>query len=333
MEEEKAAAYYEELCRKGEGAAKFKQGLGFSSSSSDPQKKSSFSSSSSLFSSFVRASSPKKLEEEERKRNHSQVLDKIRSQLNSSSAHDHHPRRRSDDDGGYRRGRGRDDRDRERSRSRDRDRERRRRSRSRSRDRDGDRKRRDRDGSSRRKDERGVDYSQIIDGYSKMAPAERVKAKMKFQLSQTAAKDTTMGMSTGWERFNFNKDAPLDEEEDDQVEVAADDSLIKGIGKSFRFSAVEAKREEELQAAHDQAMFGGASAASPVLPLEPIRTAEEDEKDDDKKVDSGDNHLSSSLMSALHATRFLARQSSKVSEWIIKKGPSDLRKLAQISLF
>lgn len=300
MEEEKAAAYYEELCRKGEGAAKFKQGLGFSSSSSsDPQKKSSFSSSSSLFSSFVRASSPKKLEEEERKRNHSQVLDKIRSQLNSSSsAHDQHRRRRSNEDDGYRRGRGRDGRDRERSRSRDRDRERRRRSRSRSRDRDGDRKRRDRDGSSRRKDERGgVDYSQLIDGYSKMAPAERVKAKMKLQLSQTAAKDTTMGMSTGWERFNFNKDAPLDEEEDDQVEVAADDSLIKGIGKSFRFSAVEAKREEELQAAHDQAMFGGASAASPVLPLEPIRTAEEDEKDDDKKVDSDDNHLSSSLMS------------------------------------
>ena len=32
MEEEKAAAYYDELSRKGEGAARFKQGVGFSSS-------------------------------------------------------------------------------------------------------------------------------------------------------------------------------------------------------------------------------------------------------------------------------------------------------------
>uniref|UniRef100_A0A3Q7J732 Uncharacterized protein n=1 Tax=Solanum lycopersicum TaxID=4081 RepID=A0A3Q7J732_SOLLC len=35
MEEEKAAAYYDELTRKGEGAARFKQGLGFSSTSND----------------------------------------------------------------------------------------------------------------------------------------------------------------------------------------------------------------------------------------------------------------------------------------------------------
>lgn len=67
--------------------------------------------------------------------------------------------------------------------------------------------------------------------------AERVKAKMKLQLAETgkhflwsllgftwscvkyspycvtaAEKDTTKGMD-GWERFEFNKDAPLDDEE------------------------------------------------------------------------------------------------------------------------
>lgn len=87
-----------------------------------------------------------------------------------------------------------------------------------------------------------------------MTPAERVKAKMKLQLSETVAKDKDKG--TGWERFDFNKDAPLDED-DSETEVADDDaSLVKDIGKSFRFSAVEAKREEEIKVAHDNAMFG-----------------------------------------------------------------------------
>ncbi|KAJ0104741.1 hypothetical protein Patl1_17952 [Pistacia atlantica] len=62
MEEEKAAAYYEELTRKGQGAARFKQGLGFSSSSpiqnDDVFAKQTFSSSSSFLSNFVKASCP-----------------------------------------------------------------------------------------------------------------------------------------------------------------------------------------------------------------------------------------------------------------------------------
>jgi len=30
-----------------------------------------------------------------------------------------------------------------------------------------------------------------------------------------AAKDTNVGMSSGWERFDFNKDAPLDDDDDE----------------------------------------------------------------------------------------------------------------------
>lgn len=92
-----------------------------------------------------------------------------------------------------------------------------------------------------------------------MTPAEKVKAKMKLQLKQTSAKDEMIGMSSGWERFDFNKDAPLDEEEEEETEVADDDiSVVKSIGRSFRFSAVEARREEEVRASHDEAMFGRA---------------------------------------------------------------------------
>ncbi|RVX18613.1 hypothetical protein CK203_006732 [Vitis vinifera] len=54
----------------------------------------------------------------------------------------------------------------------------------------------------------GVDYARLIDGYDKMTPAERVKAKMKLQLSETAEKDATKGMGSGWERFEFNKECP-----------------------------------------------------------------------------------------------------------------------------
>ncbi|KHN07859.1 hypothetical protein glysoja_048857 [Glycine soja] len=57
MEEEKAAAYYDELTRKGERAARFKQGLGFSSlaPNNDIPKP-----SSSFLSKFVKASSKSK---------------------------------------------------------------------------------------------------------------------------------------------------------------------------------------------------------------------------------------------------------------------------------
>lgn len=133
----------------------------------------------------------------------------------------------------------------------------------------------------------GVDYAKLIDGYDNMAPAERVKAKMKLQLSETAARDSERGV--GWERFEFNKDAPLDDEE---IEVAEDDaSLVKHIGNSFRFSAVESKREEQIQTAHDEAMFGGATAPPP-----PISIDSEPEKENEKEVDNK-KELVSSLLS------------------------------------
>ncbi|KAI3688735.1 hypothetical protein L2E82_46526 [Cichorium intybus] len=95
-----------------------------------------------------------------------------------------------------------------------------------------------------------------------MSPAERVKAKMKHQLSATAKQDEANGMGSGWERFNFDKDAPLDDEE---IEVAEDDgNLVKHIGQTFRFAAVEARREEKIKATHDEAIFGTSSLAPPV---------------------------------------------------------------------
>ncbi|KAL4566570.1 hypothetical protein LXL04_030688 [Taraxacum kok-saghyz] len=309
MEEEKAAAYYDELTRKGGGAARFKQGLGFSSSSSSvtggsnqidaiPARGSAIPSSSSFLSSFVKASSPSNSSEVQKQAQIESIQNKLKKKANSSSSsrvsNDHHSRGRESDKHSSRRrrsrsrSRSRDDDD-ERSRNRrsnrsssrdrygkgetdrytDREKERRRRSRSRSRSvsprhRRSEKSRVDDDDDRKvRKEKTGrIDHAKLIKGYDKMSPAERVKAKMKLQLSATAKQDEAKGMGSGWERFNFDKDAPLDDEE---IEAAEDDGdLVKHINQTFRFSAVEARREEKIKATHDEAIFGTSSLAPPV---------------------------------------------------------------------
>ncbi|KAK4394580.1 hypothetical protein Sango_1612300 [Sesamum angolense] len=308
MEDEKLAAYYDDLTRRGGGAARFKQGLGFSSSNSPanddvPSRGSALPSTSSFLSSFVRASSPSKTSEFEKQAQ----LQSIQGKLSKKPKEKTRSRSPSRNSSRRSRSRSRDrirdkhSRRQSRSRSRSRDRHSRRRSRSRSHDRRSSRRSRSREDESRRKhrsrsrsrsreknrersrrhgspEERGsgkgkkrgggagggggVDYAKLIEGYDSMTPTERVKAKMKLQLSKTVENDETIGKGSGWERFDFNKDAPLDDEE--EIEAAEDDAvLVKHMGQSFRFSAVEARKEEEIKAAHDEAMFGGSSYPPP----------------------------------------------------------------------
>ncbi|KAK8453406.1 hypothetical protein SEVIR_5G278800v4 [Setaria viridis] len=128
-----------------------------------------------------------------------------------------------------------------------------------------------------------------------LTPAERVKAKMKLQLSETSAKDSTLGTATvRWERFEFNKDAPLDEDNND-VEVANDDaSLVKNIGKSFRLSAVESKHEDRVRDAHEEAIFG-----VPTTSYVHTEAAEDEPKanDEEEKAKDIEAQPSSSLIS------------------------------------
>ncbi|XP_023000850.1 serine/threonine-protein kinase fray2 [Cucurbita maxima] len=337
MEESKAAAYYEELTRKGEGAARFKRGLGFSSSDSNTDvvsasKGSALPSSSSFLSSFVKASSPSKASEFEKQAQLEAIQNKLKKKIPSSPDVDKRrprdlerdrrkssPRRRS-----LSKERERHSHSRRRSTSRDRERHSRRRSRSRDRygdkhrdkgrersDSDRDRRRRRSRSSSRerkrsddnrskggekqkdhkvdRRKTESVDYSRLIEGYDKMSPAERVKAKMKLQLAETARMDDTKGTGPGWERFEFDKDAPLDDEE---IEAAEDDAtLVKHIGQSFRFSAIEARKEEQIKAAHDEAMFG-----APVGQLLST-TDNEVELEDEKSKESCDGGVATNLLS------------------------------------
>lgn len=161
MEESKAAAYYDELTRKGEGAARFKRGLGFSASDSNSDvvsasKGSALPSSSSFLSSFVKASSPSKASEFEKQAQLEAIQNKLKKKKPSSPGGEERrpralerdrrkssPRRRS-----LSKERERHSHSRRRSSSRDRERHSKRRSRSR--DRYGD-KYRDRDRERRRR--------------------------------------------------------------------------------------------------------------------------------------------------------------------------------------
>ena len=170
MEEEKAAAYYDELTRKGEGAARFKQGLGFSSGNDAvPERSSAIASSSSFLNQFVKASSNPKLTE-----NDSDIRS-IRDKLKKKNKPEdqHHSRvseksyRESSDRRRYRsrerdeRRRGYGDRERRRRRSR---------SRSRSSSPRRERRRSEDDRRARRREDakEKIDYSRLIKGYDDM---------------------------------------------------------------------------------------------------------------------------------------------------------------------
>lgn len=201
MEEEKAAAYYEELTRKGQGAARFKQGLGFSANkdvAAPPPRGSALpSSTASFLSNFVKASSPTQASNLERQAQLESIQNKLKKKpkdeasersRRESGHHRHRSRSRS---------RERNHRKRSRSKSRERNYRRRSRSRSRSRERyrDGERRRNRRletrsrsrglsPREGRRSEKRrgddvereragkekngSIDYSRLIEGYEKM---------------------------------------------------------------------------------------------------------------------------------------------------------------------
>lgn len=100
MEEEKAAAYYEELVRKGGNAARFKQGLGFggakgsevSSSSSSIIPKRDAHASSSL-SNFVKQASPGRAAAIQTEIRAESIRDKLKKKETVPSD-DHHDSRR-----------------------------------------------------------------------------------------------------------------------------------------------------------------------------------------------------------------------------------------------
>ncbi|KAM3203218.1 hypothetical protein P3L10_030844 [Capsicum annuum] len=275
MEEEKSTTYYNELTRKGEGATRFKKGLGFSSifrNSNDtvPARGSALVSSSSFLNSFVRASSPSKITEFIKQGQIQTIKNKIK---NKPKYYDNSLSSRVSN--------GKNSRSPSPSREKHLSRKRESLSQnlnSRSRNlffSPTEVKEYITARSNTGKDRTAmVDYRRLIEGYEKMTPAERVKAKMKLQLSESARKEETNSMGSGWERFDFDKDAPLDDEEIEAVED--DGALVNHTGKSFRFSAVATRRGEKIKAAHDEAIFG-----APSLLLLPPSTETDDEAEED----------------------------------------------------
>ncbi|MBA0610714.1 hypothetical protein Godav_011521, partial [Gossypium davidsonii] len=127
-----------------------------------------------------------------------------------------------------------------------------------------------REGKSKKEKNGAVNYSLLIQGYDSMLstfmiaagflkesmpsllsllfikwyyrlnllPPERVKAKMKLQLAEAAEKDPTTG--PGWERFEFDKDAPVD---DDEIEGCVTFIAIAGLRETTAVFAIAGLRE------------------------------------------------------------------------------------------
>lgn len=198
MEDEKLAAYYDDLTRRGGGAARFKQGLGFSSNNSSqnddvPSRGSALPAASSFLSSFVRESSPSKTSGFEKQAQLQSIQNKLSKKPNKprspSPSRDRirakHSNRRSRS-----RSRSRDrirdrnserrspSRTRSRRRSRSREDGSRRRSRSKSRERNRERSRRHGSPEERRLDKgkkqevaragARTDFAKLIGGYDNM---------------------------------------------------------------------------------------------------------------------------------------------------------------------
>ncbi|KAL2643383.1 hypothetical protein R1flu_010970 [Riccia fluitans] len=104
-------------------------------------------------------------------------------------------------------------------------------------------------------------YSKLIPNFDSMTPAEKVKAKMKLQLSETVVKDKSKGMSDEWERFDFDKNAPLDDDAKqdyfgDGTGAGDDTTFLKNTGSTFVSWTNQVTREAERQSIHDNAIFG-----------------------------------------------------------------------------
>lgn len=114
---------------------------------------------------------------------------------------------------------------------------------------------------------KAYDYSKLIPGFDNMTPGEKVKEKMKLQLSETVSKDTEKGMSSEWERFDFNKNAPLDDDAKldyfgDGTGGHDDTGFLQNTGSTFLSSCSQARREAQIQEAHDAAIFGPSTGMS-----------------------------------------------------------------------
>ncbi|CAK9880966.1 unnamed protein product [Sphagnum jensenii] len=312
MEEEKAAAYYEELVRKGSNAARFKQGLGFGGAKVSEVGSSSIipkSDAHASLSNFVKQASPGRAAAIQTEIRAESIRDKLKKKETIPSDEYHDSRRKhrqSSSDRSRKRSHtplhSRNPRDRSHStercqewtrRSSSRDRDRRRRGTSVERIRKGrslslsqEREKGNSDGrserpgrssatrvdtSSRRHGRNGDsktkvktrapdrDFLKLIPNFDSMTPAEKVKAKMKLQLSETVVKDTAKGMTGEWERFDFDKDAPLD-----------DEAKLDYFGGNRSQFILQARREAQIQAAHDAAIFG-----APVATTHGLKTKKE----------------------------------------------------------
>mmetsp|Transcript_14006 Transcript_14006/g.50955 ORF Transcript_14006/g.50955 Transcript_14006/m.50955 type:complete len:349 (-) Transcript_14006:578-1624(-) len=284
MDEDDAHRLYTDLLGAGQAAARFKHGLGFKRDNSAVDGPVG-----------GRLPSPTRREDNGPRRPLLTSCRMARSRSRSRTPERHRLQRQDCDRHGEQRYRtrskspGRFKRQRERRRSRSRDRElardrytsrRRSTSRDRSRERrpDGDRPR------------RGTDYSKCIRGWDRMSAHEKMKARTRYHLSHVQERSghgVTNDADRGWERFLFNKSAPLDDdlvanEGGEQHRLAPYETrnesgtmaqALRQIHSqgAFHFSAatLRERTQQDIDRRHESAVFGARSAHVPEVHGQP----------------------------------------------------------------
>ncbi|MCO5559936.1 hypothetical protein L7F22_013540 [Adiantum nelumboides] len=161
-----------------------------------------------------------------------------------------------------------------------------------------------------------LDYGRLIPGFDEMTPADKVREKMKLQLSDTVFKDRAKGIDADWERFVFNKNAPLDDDAKldyfgDGTGAQDDTGFLQNTGSTFlSTNASQVKREAQLQAAHDAAIFGPSTG----MVSEKMALSGPDLNGSPSKEASLDKNTASQLEGALSVNSLLSDQISSFQQ-------------------
>jgi len=143
-------------------------------------------------------------------------------------------------------------------------------------------------------------FSDLIPGYDKMSPAEKLKARTNIQLNKISKEDQLLTSSSssssspptegsicstadrGWERYRFDKNVPVDDIPDEDIQLDETEAAIQAVrnrtqkqqqqrplSTSSQFQSQKVGGREEISSnnglsaaeiAHEQAIFGGISS-------------------------------------------------------------------------
>jgi hypothetical protein len=185
--------------------------------------------------------------------------------------------------------------------------------------------------------------SELIPGYDSMTPSEKVKARMNLQLFKVASKDEDLKPTTpvsdvsvspdpskqqtearGWERWRFDKTAPVVTQNDDDAPLDETEAEIQAARYKMQSNTAPSKTD----LSHEDAIFGRYTGFSQTYPSS-TQKSNKQEKHEDVSPMQGNKHGSPSLekrvegtssnnieQNALINSKIMVQQRNRQNEWL-----------------